>query len=351
MHFCSSSTPFITRRSLQRKPCATKVQRKYRIMRRHAIGFRLFTIASLLATAGILSGCPSTSLSRAPVESRESGHTTTHRAPAPIQHSTNNHPIIVDSNGNVINTNHQAGTVQSYPVPAQNTTTHSSPYPSDNTGVVTNAVTDNQAMAGQPGYYTVRAGDNIYRIGLNNSQRWQDIATWNNLQEPYTISIGQVLRIAPLPGEAVVVTASPVTETTTEPATITDTSTSVTTTDSGSWIWPAKGKVISQFNGSTRKGINISGKRGEAVRASRAGTVVYAGEGLPGYGKLIILKHDETYLTAYAHNSKLLVRENQQISQGQQIAEMGKSDTDHVMLHFEVRKDGKPVNPMGYLKK
>lgn len=344
-------------------------------MRRHATGLRLLSITALTAAA-LLSGCSSISLSRAPVESRENHRSTQRTTPPVQQHRSGNRPIIVDSSGNVINSSgqtyshqspaqhsSQTGAVQSYPVPSQpsTATTHSSPYPPGSVSpagtspatATAGTATDYQAMAGQPGYYTVRAGDNIYRIGLNNSQRWQDIAAWNNLQEPYTISIGQVLRVAALPGEAPVITASPVTDTA-DAATAsaaTPASAPAAATGSGAWMWPAKGKVISQFNGISRKGINISGKRGDAVQASRAGTVVYAGEGLPGYGKLIIVKHDETYLTAYAHNSKLLVRENQRVSQGQQIAEMGKSDASHVMLHFEVRKDGKPVNPMKYLKK
>lgn len=341
-------------------------------MRRHTFGTHVLTLT--VAATGILAGCSSTSLSRAPIESRESNRGT-HSPHVYQQQQHSTRPVIVDSNGNVINGGGQAhgqthsarshypagSTVQSYPVPEQNTTqsnTSGSLYPQGavvSSGSTSNTIgtvaADNQAMAGQPGYYTVRAGDNIYRIGLNHQQRWQDIAAWNNLPEPYTISIGQVLRVAALPGEAPVATSTPVdTATTSTTTTTTTTEVSTPATNSGTWQWPARGKVVGKFNGKNNKGINIAGKRGAAVVASRAGSVVYAGEGLRGYGKLIIVKHDNTFLTAYAHNSKLLVKENQKVAQGQKIAEMGDSDAKRVMLHFEVRKDGKPVNPMGYLK-
>lgn len=315
-------------------------------MRRYASGFHTFAVISL-ATAGILTGCSPISLSRAPVESRES-----QRSTPPVPHRSDTRPVIVDSHGNVISSGQGSGAAQSHPVPPRSGagTAHRSPFPPGSTSAVTapaatGTVADNRAMAGQPGYHTVRAGDNIYRIGLNNSQRWQDIAAWNNLQEPYTISIGQVLRVAPLPGEAVAVT--PVEDV----AAQAPTPAAPVAAGSRTWVLPAKGRLLNHYNGRNHKGIAILGKRGDPVMAARAGTVVYAGEGLPGYGKLIIVKHDETYLTAYAHNNKLLVKDNQQVAQGQQIAEMGKTHASRVMLHFEVRKDGKPVNPMNYLKK
>jgi lipoprotein NlpD len=114
------------------------------------------------------------------------------------------------------------------------------------------------------------------------------------------------------------------------------------------WIWPTKGKVLEGFTEST-KGIDIAGKPGQSVTASAAGKVVYSGAGLRGYGKLIIIKHNNTYLSAYAHNNKLLVKEGQTVTKGQQIAEMGNSDTSLVKLHFEIRKNGKPVDPLKYL--
>jgi lipoprotein NlpD len=114
------------------------------------------------------------------------------------------------------------------------------------------------------------------------------------------------------------------------------------------WIWPTKGKILDGFSEGT-KGIDISGTLGQAVNASAAGKVVYSGGGLRGYGKLIIIKHNSTYLSAYAHNNKLLVKEGQAVSQGQKIAEMGSTDSSLVKLHFEIRKNGKPVDPLKHL--
>ena len=119
--------------------------------------------------------------------------------------------------------------------------------------------------------------------------------------------------------------------------------------DDVAWIWPANGTVISQFSESGAKGIAIGGKAGDAVVAAGDGKVVYAGTGLRGYGQLIIVKHNATFLSAYAHNQKLLVKEGQTVSKGQKIAEMGNTDADQVKLHFEIRRQGKPVDPMKYL--
>ncbi|MDE2366163.1 MAG: peptidoglycan DD-metalloendopeptidase family protein [Betaproteobacteria bacterium] len=118
--------------------------------------------------------------------------------------------------------------------------------------------------------------------------------------------------------------------------------------DGVEWSWPAKGKLLEGFSEST-KGIDIAGKPGQAVTASAAGKVVYSGAGLRGYGKLIIIKHNNTYLSAYAHNNKILVKEGQTVSKGQKIAEMGNTDADLVKLHFEIRKNGKPVDPLKHL--
>ncbi|MEO7321002.1 MAG: peptidoglycan DD-metalloendopeptidase family protein [Nitrosospira sp.] len=123
---------------------------------------------------------------------------------------------------------------------------------------------------------------------------------------------------------------------------------SIQNDDRVDWMWPTKGKVLERFTEST-KGIDISGKPGQPVTASAAGKVVYSGAGLRGCGKLIIIKHNNTYLSAYAHNNKLLVKEGQTVARGQQIAEMGNSDTNLIKLHFEVRKNGKPVDPLKYL--
>ena len=120
--------------------------------------------------------------------------------------------------------------------------------------------------------------------------------------------------------------------------------------DELAWAWPAKGKIVAGFSETSNlKGIDIAGTAGEAVRASAPGRVVYAGSGLRGYGKLIIIKHNATFLSAYAHNREILVKEGQQVTRGQKIAEMGNSDADQVKLHFEIRRHGKPIDPAKYL--
>ena len=119
--------------------------------------------------------------------------------------------------------------------------------------------------------------------------------------------------------------------------------------DDLSWSWPAVGPVVTPFEDGRTKGLAISGKAGDPVLAAADGRVVYAGAGLRGYGNLVILKHNNTFLTAYAHNQKLLVKEDQDVKKGQKIAEMGSTDADRVKLHFEIRRSGKPVDPARYL--
>lgn len=239
---------------------------------------------------------------------------------------------------------------------------------------------------GKPGYYAVRPGDTIRRIGSETSQNWRDIVRWNNLENPDLIEVGQVLRvIPPVSAPAVAGVSTPATgsvdgvvgprpavaPTTTAPAAgiaAGQTTPSVKTTppvasppgpaptvgsptgdEDVGWIWPAQGSLIAGFDESKNKGLDISGKAGDSVIAAADGRVVYAGAGLRGYGNLIILKHNNTYLTAYAHNRTLLVKEDQSVQKGQKIAEMGNSDSDRVKLHFEIRRQGKPVDPARYL--
>jgi len=127
----------------------------------------------------------------------------------------------------------------------------------------------------------------------------------------------------------------------------------VSTGDRPDWVWPSEGKLIAKFSSKTpiNKGIDIAGRLGESVHAAAAGSVVYAGSGLLGYGNLVIVKHNDEFLSAYAHNKRLLVKENQQVKAGQVIAEIGSSGTDKVKLHFEIRRQGKPVDPLRYLPK
>ena len=199
--------------------------------------------------------------------------------------------------------------------------------------------------AGKPGYYTVKPGDTLIRIGMDNGQSGRDIARWNKLDNTNLIETGQVLRVEPPAPDAPVVrpAASPATTPAVAPAAPS------AAEDAISFQWPARGNLISGFDESKNKGLDIGGKVGDPVMAAADGRVVYAGAGLRGYGNLIILKHNNTYLTAYAHNQTLLVKEDQVIKRGQKIAEMGNSDADQVKLHFEIRRQGKPVDPAKYL--
>ncbi|WP_223272214.1 peptidoglycan DD-metalloendopeptidase family protein [Pandoraea pnomenusa] len=212
------------------------------------------------------------------------------------------------------------------------------------------------------GYYRVKPGDRLYRIALENGQNYRDIARWNNIQNPDQIEVGQVLRVKPPAGDTGTPLPPPMASTpsstgntaaTVPPAVVPPpaTSSAPTAVSSGELqlSWPAKGMVVGRFDDSKNKGLNIAADAGAPVYAAGAGKVVYSGAGLRGYGNLVIIKHDATFLTAYAHNRKLLVKEGDSVTRGQQIAEMGSSDADRVMLHFEVRKDGKPVDPMKYL--
>jgi len=246
--------------------------------------------------------------------------------------------------------------------------------------------------AGKAGYYTVKPGDTMTRIGLETGQSWRDIARWNGLLNPNLIEVGQVLRVVPpalaqavVPPATVIAAARPAssasapaapvapasaagaTATPVQGSTVTATAvapTAITSTpvppvqpaaaaspaeDEVAMIWPASGSVLAGFDEVKNKGLDIGGALGDPVLAAADGRVVYVGSGLRGYGNLIILKHNNTYLTAYAHNQTLLVKEDQTVRKGQKIAEMGSSDADRTKLHFEVRRQGKPVDPVKYL--
>ncbi len=220
--------------------------------------------------------------------------------------------------------------------------------------------------AGKPGYYTVKPGDTMIRIGLDNGQPWKDVARWNNIDNPNQIEVGQVLRVMP---PVVVAAAPPVSQTgvVTRPVTSSGAAPVPTSPASSAaapkpqpeasslaedrvdWSWPVNGPVLAGFDEVKNKGLDLGGAAGESVLAAADGKVVYVGAGLRGYGNLIILKHNNTYLTAYAHNQALLVKEDQSVRKGQKIAEMGSSDADRVKLHFEVRRQGKPVDPAKFL--
>lgn len=237
---------------------------------------------------------------------------------------------------------------------------------------------------GKPGFHTVQRGDTLIRIALDNGQNWRDVARWNNLDNPSLIEVGEVLRVVPPQGDGVV--ARPITaggavpaplgtarpaapgalppagsvavspaasaaspSTSTAPSNASSAASAPAGEDEVAWIWPARGTTLAGFDELKNKGLDIAGRAGDPVLAAADGRVVYAGSGLRGYGNLVILKHNNTYLTAYAHNQSLLVKEDQAVKQGQKIAEMGSTDADRVKLHFEIRRQGKPVDPARYL--
>ena len=274
----------------------------------------------LLAGALVLAGCGSKSLNPAPVEDRNTGLAKPGAAVAPVTAASDAAPPV------------------KLPPGAEN--------------------------AGKPGYYTVKPGDTLIRIGLDNGQNFKDIARWNNLDKPNQLEVGQVLRVVPPVGAAVAkpVTTPSVTGTAVASAPGTAASAAAPATaavaakpaaaaseDDIAWIWPATGGIIGAFDGSKNLGIDIDGKAGDPVLASADGTVVYVGAAVRAYGNLIILKHNNSYVTAYAHNQTLLVKEDQAVRKGQKIAEMGNSDADRVKLHFELRRLGKAVDPVKFL--
>jgi lipoprotein NlpD len=234
--------------------------------------------------------------------------------------------------------------------------------------------------AGKPGFYVVKPGDTLARIALDHGQNWRDVALWNNIENPNLIEVGQALRIAPPGPEAGAAVARPVVppgKVETRPldakppvaaaaaasgaaaAAAPAAATAVAAAPSAApaaparegdddvnWLWPAAGPVVAGFDETRNsKGLAITGKAGDPVLAAADGRVVYAGSGLRGYGNLVIVKHNSTYLTAYAHNQTLLVKEDQVVRRGQKIAEMGSSDAERVQLHFEIRRQGKPIDP------
>lgn len=235
-----------------------------------------------------------------------------------------------------------------------------------------------QAAGGQ---YIVQRGDTLYSIAFRFGWDWKGLAARNNIPAPYVIRPGQIIRFDSLQGNApvvaqankptsppVVVAPSPATRAPQQPPVQTAPSPVQTskppvttpavagkvepvTRSAKGWAWPTNGVLIGKFssNGSLNKGIDIAGELGQPVLAASDGSVVYAGSGLRGYGELVIIKHSDTYVSAYGHNRRLLVREGQQVKAGQNIAEMGSTGTDRVKLHFEIRRQGKPVDPLQYL--
>ena len=261
------------------------------------------------------------------------------------------------------------------------------------------------AAASDPGvrYHTVKKGETLYSIALDQGQDHKDVAAWNNLDNPNLLKIGQQLRVTPPDNAAPVAVAKPVTssapiEVKPAPGAATGGSNSASlkrepkggklawsdaalakaqqaekagvpaevkpevrpaepkpadkpaiTGDEVDWMWPANGKLIAPFAEGSSKGIDIAGKAGDPVLAAAGGVVSYAGAGLRGYGNLVVLRHNATYLSVYAHNSKLLVKEKDTVARGQKIAEIGSTDTESPRLHFEIRRQGKPADPQKFL--
>ena len=202
---------------------------------------------------------------------------------------------------------------------------------------------------------TVRRGDTLFAIASRNNVRLQDLAAWNGIDPPYTIYPGQKLRLYPAGKGGSTASTRPASPS--KPATpaapVPAPKPAAPAASDIKWRWPADGELIGRYVAGepTKQGIDIAGASGAPVRAAADGVVVYSGSGLVGYGELIIIKHNEQWLSAYGHNRNRLVNEGQLVRSGQQIAEMGRSGAPREMLHFEVRYNGKPVDPLTYLPK
>ncbi len=319
-------------------------------------GFSTFVFSALALVA-----C--SSQPPAPLESRGQGATTV-TTPAPVE---------IRSSDSTATTTPVA---EPAPVTATSTTAPSAAPPATAPAVDDSGV-----------YYRVKPKDNLYRIAVNHGQNYHDLALWNNIEDPTLIHEGMLLRVSP-PGQggaaapatrqtkpaaqnnaaptATVTTARPSgkyeRKTTpsaakvpygneTKPAAQKKTQSSGATRSGAEnvvWSWPTTNPIRTGYSSKT-KGLEFSGAMGDPIRAAANGKVVYAGSGLRGYGELVIIKHSTSFLTAYGHNRKILVKEGDSVKRGQKIAEMGNSDSSTVQLHFEVRRQGKPVNPNNYL--
>lgn len=211
------------------------------------------------------------------------------------------------------------------------------------------------------GTYRVKSGDTLFAIAFSYGLDSRDVARWNGISSPYIIYPGQNLRLSPpavtrqshIPRQSTTKSKTSRTQPSSSIKKAPAKASAVQSADPKRWKWPAKGRLLRGYvaGDPARNGLDIAGREGSAITASAAGTVVYSGNGLIGYGELIIIKHSEKMLSAYAHNKVRLVVEGRQVAVGQKIAEMGRNDRNEQLLHFEIRVRGKPVNPLSYLPK
>jgi lipoprotein NlpD len=218
-----------------------------------------------------------------------------------------------------------------------------------------------------PATYSVQRGDTLFSIAWRYGLDYRAIAGRNSISAPYTIYPGQKIYLAQKPPATAKAASATTTKAAVKPAvkqstleagtpptaiaksgTSASANTTANTTVS-KWRWPTSGRVTRGYSSTVHKGIDIEGRRGDAIHAVAAGKVVYAGAGIVGYGELLIVKHNEVYLSAYGHNNRLLVAEGDRVRAGQKIAEKGSSGTDTVKLHFEIRREGKPIDPQKLL--
>lgn len=205
-------------------------------------------------------------------------------------------------------------------------------------------------------YYIVRKGDTLYSIGFRSGHGYRRLAAWNHISSPYIVRVGQKLRLFKPKQKLIVEKKQKTDKKQGKKTRYLSQKNSVLSNDNKKmlklyWQWPIQGKILKSFSQAGNNGIDIKGVLGQPVKAAAGGKVVYSGHGLVGYGNLLIIKHDSLYLSAYGNNRRLLVREGEFVKKGQTIAEVGKASGSRTSLHFEIRRKGKPVNPLKYLPK
>lgn len=205
-------------------------------------------------------------------------------------------------------------------------------------------------------YYKVKQGDTLYSIGFRSGHGYKRLASWNNIRSPYKIRVGETIKLFKPWKASSKKNKTPKSKYSVQnKKKLASKRSNISKVNKNvlrlSWQWPIRGKILRNFSQTGKKGIDIYGKLGQTVKSAAGGKVVYSGQGLIGYGNLLIVKHNDNYLSAYANNRRLLVKEGQQVKKGQAIAEVGKGTGNKTSLHFEIRKNGKPVNPIRYLPK